>query len=293
MTDNYILDEYDSLIEKIIATGVRMPNRTGEDALVCFGTCTKYNISERFPLASKRKLHWRSALGELLWFVSSSCNINDLNQKHNVKYWDSWRDPGFEKKHGFIDGSLGPIYSFAFRRFGGDYADGNPENYSGGVDQLANMINLIKSDPYSRRNLINLWDARQIERSKIPPCHVLFQVYISPNPKTGKESLSGVVFQRSTDCAAGLLFDIAVYSFLLHALSQICDYPVYELTHMSTNSHLYLSQVEPMREYLSRSKIDSPILKINKKSNIDDYTADDFEVLEYNYHPAIKVPIAV
>lgn len=318
----YILEDYDNALKQIIKKGVRKVNRTGVDTIAVFGIQSRYRIDEHFPILTGRKVWPKSIFAELLWFLSGSTNNKDL-QALGANIWTPWVDAEFEKKHGYAEGSFGPVYGFQLRHFGGYYGNGiggrndSDRNYMtlddasrldldrnllpwktieygkidaygyGGFDQLANMVNRLKTNPDCRRNLFSLWNPAQVDEMRLPPCHYTFQVFVHD----GK--LSGLLTQRSCDFPIGIPANIQFYSALIYMLAQQCGYEPYEFVHSTVDSHIYVNQIEAVEEYLARPKSDSPKLKLNQAKDIYSYSLDDFELVDYNPLPKIEIPVAV
>jgi thymidylate synthase len=279
----YLLKDYDSILEKIISNGFRKPNRTGIDTLSLFGVQGRYRIDEYFPIPTKRKYFYKSIFAELLWMLSGSTNVNDL-ESMGSRIWSSWKDSDFEKRNGYKDGDLGPIYGNSFRNFGGDYKSNN------GFDQVLYLINELKTNKYSRRALINLWDPNVMttDKVKLPTCHYSFQVLVDSDDK-----LTGVLTQRSGDWLPGVSANIFFYSAFLYMIGQQLELKPYELVHNVADAHVYINQVDAAKEYLSRKEIDSPKLILNKANDIFSYKIADFNIIDYNPGDLIKVPVAV
>jgi thymidylate synthase len=305
----YVLQAYDDALRQIISKGVRKVNRTGVDTIACFGIQSRYPIAENFPVLTGRKVWPKSIFAELLWFISGSTNNNDLNAL-NSKIWDSWVDPAFEAKHGYAPGSFGPVYGFQLRHFGGWYGNGiggdvgSTEDHvltptgshdfvkeniygKGGFDQLANMVNRLKTNPDCRRNLFSLWNPAQVDKMKLPPCHYTFQVFVHEN------KLSGLLTQRSCDFPIGVPANIQFYSALIYMLAQQCGLQPFEFIHSTVDAHIYVNQIDAVEEYLARYKPDSPKLKLNQAPDIFSYKPEDFELVDYNPLSKIEIPVAV
>lgn len=302
----YLLDDYDTALVKILEEGVQKKNRTGVDSLAVFCIQSRYEIGDYFPLLTRRKIWPKAVFAELLWFISGSTNNNDL-KKLGADFWTPWVDEEFEKKHGYAPGSLGPVYGFQLRHFGGEYGDGTPGkvfskptpplsrpgNYyktcygAGGFDQLAWMIKQLKVNPDSRRNLFSLWNPKQIDMMRLAPCHYTFQVFVY------EDNLSGVLTQRSCDFPVGVPYNICFYSALLYMLAQQTGLKPYEFVHNTIDSHIYVDQIEAVEEYLSRPQLDCPKLELEPAPDIDSYTIDNFKITDYNPQPIIKIPVAV
>lgn len=279
---NYILQDYDSNLEKIISQGIQKPNRTGTDTLSLFGLQGRYTIDQYFPLPSRRKYAYKSIFAELLWMISGSTNVNDL-ENMGSKIWTAWRDKDFEIRNNYQDGDLGPIYGHSFRNFGGPYK-------GSGFDQISYVISELKTNKYSRRALINLWDPSVMttDKVKLPTCHYSFQLLVGEN-----DQLTGVLTQRSGDWLPGVSANIFFYSAFLYMIAQQTNLKPYQLIHNVADAHLYVDQIDAAKEYLSRPIIDSPKLILNKKPDIFSYTLDDFQIIDYNPGPSIKIPVAV
>jgi thymidylate synthase len=285
---------YDDALRQIIDHGVVKENRTGVRTRAIFGIQSRYDISERFPLVTGRKIPSRSVFGELLWFISGSTDNHDL-QNMGVNIWTPWVDEEFEKKHYYASGCLGPVYGFQLRHFNGHYGDGRREqNHLGenlygrhGYDQLAEIVKTLKENPNDRRIIFSLWNPAQLNQMRLPPCHLFFQLFVHEN------KLSGLMVQRSCDFPVGVPFNIAFYSALIYMLAQQTGFTPHEFIHVTNDSHVYEDQIPAIEEYLSREKPDSPKLTLKKAADMYSYTLDDFEITDYNPQPAIKIPVAV
>jgi thymidylate synthase len=284
----YILEPYDEALRQILKEGRRKPNRTGVDALSVCGIMSRYRIDEYFPLLTKRKIWPKSIFAELLWFLSGSTNNKDL-QALGSNIWTPWVDPEFEKKHHYIEGSLGPVYGFQLRFFGGSYNYGHGGTGYGckGFDQLSRMLDLLKNDPYRRSNVFSLWNPKHLDCMRLPPCHYTFQAYVE------EDRLTGVLTQRSCDFPVGVPANIQFYSALTYMLAQQSDLKPYEFVHSTIDSHIYVDQIDAVNEYLDRPASDSPKLELNKAEDIDSYKLEDFKIIDYNPEPKIEIPVAV
>lgn len=284
----YLLDDYDSALERILRTGIRKQNRTGIDTIAIFGMQSRYKIDEYFPLLTKRKVWPKAIFAELLWFISGSTNNKDL-QALSSNIWTPWVSKEFEDKHGYEEGSFGPVYGFQLRHFGGNYNKGiqNSAYGAGGFDQLQYMVNMLKTNPNDRRILFSLWNPKDLDCSRLPPCHYTFQTFVHEN------KLSGILTQRSCDFPIGVPANIQFYSSLIYMLAQQTGLEPYEFIHNTSDSHIYANQIEAVEEYLARPKVDSPKMKLNKAKDIFSYKLDDFEIIDYNPLEAIKIPVAV
>ena len=314
----YVMQPYDDALRQILKTGVSRTNkRTNIKTLSVFGIQSRYDISESFPILTRRKVWPKSIFAELLWFISGSTNNKDL-QALGANIWSPWLDSEFEKKHGYAEGSFGPVYGFQLRHFGGYYGNGiggnvgtqlnysestrsigwpsndtyvhrETENYGrDGFDQLAWMVNRIKEDPSCRRILFSLWNPAQVSKMKLPPCHYTFQVFIDDDGR-----MSGLLTQRSCDFPIGVPANIQFYSALVYMLAQQTGYTPHEFVHSTVDSHIYWDQIEAVEEYLSTPVIDSPKLTINNAPDIFSYKMEDFQLQGFQSGPVIKIPVAV
>jgi thymidylate synthase len=280
----YILNDYDKILEKIIFDGDLSSNRTGTDTLSLAGVQCRYRIDEHFPIPTRRKVFYKSIFAELLWMLSGSTNINDLNALGS-KIWDFWRDPEFEKRNGYEDGDLGPIYGNSFRNYNGQYKVPGT-----GFDQVSYLVNELKTNKQSRRALINLWNPEVMtsDKVKLPTCHYAFQVLVD-----SKDRMTGILTQRSGDWLPGVSANVYFYSALLYMIGHETGYKPYELVHHVGSAHVYVNQLDAAQEYLARPIIDSPKLILNKAKNIFSYTLNDFDIQNYNPGTLIKVPVSV
>lgn len=261
---------YLQLLEHILQEGVQKTDRTGTGTLSVFGYQMRFNLKQGFPLLTTKKLHTRSIIHELLWFLQGDTNINYLNE-NGVTIWDEWAD---EK------GDLGPIYGRQWRSW--PTPDGRT------IDQISEVLAQIKSNPDSRRLLVNSWNVGELDQMAIMPCHALFQFYVSDN------RLSCQLYQRSADVFLGVPFNIASYSLLTQMIAQQCNLDVGDFIWTGGDCHLYLNHLEQTKIQLERNPLPLPELVIKRKpASLFDYHFDDFEFLNYQSHPAIKAPIAV
>ncbi|GAB5355203.1 hypothetical protein AAMO2058_000185800 [Amorphochlora amoebiformis] len=283
---------YLDIIRDIIENGDERPDRTG------IGTRSKFGVQMRFslrngtlPLLTTKKVFWRGVAEELLWFISGSTDADLLRDK-NIHIWDENAKREFLDKRGLTDyeeGDLGPVYGFQWRHFGAEYR-GRHRNYtSEGIDQLAQVIEMIQKDPYSRRIILTAWNPCALRYMALPPCHVFAQFYVS-----SKQELSCHMYQRSADMGLGVPFNIASYSLLTHLIAQVCSLKTGEFVHTIGDAHVYLNHIDPLREQLTRAPRLFPTLTINlNKTGIDDFVYRDLKVEGYNPWPAIKMTMAV
>lgn len=262
-------EEYLSLMQEIIEEGTAKEDRTGTGTLSLFAKQMRFDLSEGFPLLTTKKLHIRSILHELLWFLSGETNISYLKE-NKVRIWDDWADE---------NGDLGPVYGKQWRSF--PAADGTS------VDQIKELVDGLKTNKDSRRHLVVAWNPGQIKEMALPPCHCLFQFYVA----NGK--LSCQLYQRSADFFLGVPFNIASYSFLTYMLAEQCGLEVGEFVWTGGDVHLYKNHIEQAKEQLSRTPRALPILETKKAKDIFSYKFSDFKIIDYSPHPSIKAPISV
>jgi len=262
--------QYLDLLQFILDNGVEKGDRTGTGTLSVFGYQMRFDLKKGFPLLTTKKLHLKSIIYELLWFLKGETNIKYL-QDHGVHIWDEWADK---------NGELGPVYGSQWRSWpaaGGDT-----------IDQIARVINQIKTNPNSRRHIVTAWNPAEIDRMALPPCHALFQFYVANGV------LSCQLYQRSADVFLGVPFNIASYSLLTLMVAQVCDLDIGDFVHSFGDVHLYLNHIDQAKLQLSRQPYPLPQMRINPEiSSIDEFDYDDFELLNYQSHPGIKADIAV
>lgn len=264
------MKQYLDLLRTIRDTGVVKEDRTGVGTKSIFGYQCRYDLSEGFPLLTTKKVHLKSIIYELLWFISGDTNIKYLKD-HGVSIWDEWADE---------NGNLGPVYGHQWRSW--PTPDGKT------IDQLSNLIDTIKNNPNSRRMLVSAWNVGEVEKMALPPCHCLFQFYVA----NGK--LSCQLYQRSADTFLGVPFNIASYALLTMMIAQVCGLEPGEFIHTTGDTHLYLNHLEQADLQLSREPRKLPKMKINPEvKNIFDFKYEDFELVDYDPWPAIKAPVAV
>lgn len=264
------MKQYQDLLKHILDQGTEKEDRTGTGTLSCFGYQMRFDLQEGFPMITTKKLHLKSIIYELLWFIKGDTNINYLKE-HNVKIWDAWADD---------NGDLGPVYGKQWRSWAAP--DGRT------VDQFMNAIDLIKNNPDSRRIIVNAWNAGELDQMALTPCHCLFQFYVAD----GK--LSCQLYQRSADTFLGVPFNIASYALLTMMVAQVCDLEYGEFIHSFGDVHLYLNHIEQAELQLQRSPRALPTMHINKKiNNILEFDYEDFTLENYNPHPHIKAAVSV
>ncbi|HEX7011704.1 MAG TPA: thymidylate synthase [Steroidobacteraceae bacterium] len=262
--------QYLDLLRHIRTHGVRKSDRTGTGTLSVFGYQMRFDLRQGFPLLTTKKLHVKSIIYELLWFLKGDTNVRYL-QEHGVTIWDEWADE---------DGELGPIYGRQWRAWPGP--DGRP------IDQISRTVDLIRRNPDSRRIIVSAWNVGELEQMALTPCHALFQFWVAEG------RLSCQLYQRSADVFLGVPFNIASYALLTHMFAQQCDLEPGELIWTGGDTHLYLNHLDQAEEQLKRSPLPLPELKLARKPpSIFEYEYDDFQILNYQAHPGIKAPIAV
>jgi thymidylate synthase len=264
------MEAYHNLLQKILDRGVPKGDRTGTGTLSLFGEQMRFDLGKGFPLITTKKVHFKSVVYELLWFLSGDTHVGAL-QENGVSIWDEWAD---------AEGRLGPVYGKQWRRW--QAQDGKE------IDQLADVIRQIRFLPNSRRMLVSAWNVADIPQMALPPCHAFFQFYVAE----GK--LSCQMYQRSADVFLGVPFNIASYALLTHMIAQICDLEVGELVHTLGDTHLYLNHLEQARLQLGRAYRPLPKLILDHSiREIDDFRYEHISLEGYDPHPAIKAPIAV
>ncbi len=264
------MKQYLDLMQHVLDHGVRKDDRTGTGTLSVFGYQMRFDLSEGFPALTTKKLHLRSIIHELLWFLQGDTNIRYLRE-NKVTIWDEWADE---------NGELGPVYGHQWRKW--TSADGKV------IDQISNVVRQIKNNPDSRRLIVSAWNVGEIEKMALPPCHAFFQFYVA----NGK--LSCQLYQRSADIFLGVPFNIASYALLTMMMAQVCDLQPGEFVHTFGDAHLYSNHLDQARLQLSREPRPLPVMKINPEvKNIFDFKFGDFSLENYDPHPHIKAPIAV
>ena len=262
--------QYHDLLRLVLEEGVARSDRTGTGTLSIFGGQARFDLRERFPLLTTKKLHLKSIIYELLWFLRGETNVRYLNE-HGVTIWDKWADES---------GNLGRVYGAQWR----DWRGANGIR----VDQIDKIISEIRENPSSRRLIVSAWNPAEIDEMALPPCHVLFQFYINDG------ELSCQLYQRSADLFLGVPFNIASYSLLTMMMAQVCDLAPGDFVHTFGDLHLYQNHLEQAREQLSRECRPLPRIQLNPAiTRIEDFRFEDFTLLDYNPHPSIKAPIAV
>ncbi len=264
------MKQYHDLMKRILHEGVQKGDRTGTGTISVFGHQSRYNLQEGFPVITTKKLHLRSIIYELLWFLKGDTNINYLKE-NGVKIWDEWADD---------KGNLGPIYGYQWRSW--------PAPNGKHIDQISQVIDQLKNNPNSRRIIVSAWNVGEIENMALPPCHAFFQFYVAD----GK--LSCQLYQRSADVFLGVPFNIASYALLTMMMAQVCGLQPGDFVHTLGDAHLYSNHLEQTELQITRSPKKLPVMKINPEvKNLFDFTYEDFELVGYDPDPHIKGKVAV
>jgi thymidylate synthase len=262
--------QYLQLMRHVLERGHRKLDRTGTGTLSLFGWQMRFPLGERFPLLTTKKLHFKSIVYELLWFIRGETNVRWL-QQHGVTIWDEWAD---------ADGELGPVYGSQWRNW--HAPDGRR------IDQLSQVLQSIRTNPDSRRHIVTAWNPADVPRMKLPPCHAFFQFYVADG------ALSCQMYQRSADIFLGVPFNIASYALLTCMVAQVCGLKPGEFVHSLGDAHLYLNHLEQAKEQLGRAPRAMPVLKLNPEArDLFAFRYEDFTLEQYDPHPAIRAPIAV
>ncbi len=262
--------QYHDLIKHILDSGTKKEDRTGTGTLSVFGYQMRYNLNEGFPCVTTKKLHLRSIIHELLWFLKGDTNIQYLKE-NKVSIWDEWADE---------NGNLGPVYGSQWRSW--------PARDGQHIDQIEQIIRQIKETPDSRRIIVSAWNVGEIKNMALPPCHAFFQFYVADN------KLSCQLYQRSADTFLGVPFNIASYALLTMMVAQVCDLELGDFVHTLGDAHLYLNHIEQAKLQISRTPKNLPLMKINPEvKDLLAFKYEDFELLNYDPHPHIKGAVAV
>jgi thymidylate synthase len=264
------MQQYHDLLNHVLAHGHQKTDRTGTGTISVFGYQMRFNLAEGFPLLTTKKVHLKSIIHELLWFLKGSTNIAYLKE-NGVSIWDEWAD---------AEGNLGPVYGYQWRNW--------PKPDGSHIDQISQVIHQIKTTPDSRRLIVSAWNVSDIEQMKLPPCHAFFQFYVAD----GK--LSCQLYQRSADIFLGVPFNIASYALLTMMVAQACDLQLGDFVHTLGDAHIYNNHMDQVKEQLSRSTRALPTMRINPEvKDIFAFRFEDFTLEGYDPHPAIKAPVAV
>ncbi|GAB4076485.1 thymidylate synthase [Nostocoides australiense] len=260
---------YLGLMQRVLDEGLERPDRTGTGTLGVFGHQMRFDLADGFPVVTTKKLHLRSIFGELLWFLRGDTNVRWL-QERGITIWDEWADE---------NGDLGPVYGHQWRSWP------TPDGRS--VDQIAAVIESIRTNPSSRRHIVSAWNVADVDKMALPPCHTMFQFHVAQG------RLSCQLYQRSADIFLGVPFNIASYALLTHLVAQQTGLEVGDFVHTLGDAHLYLNHLDQAREQLTREPFPLPTLRLTPRESIDAYELEDIELVGYQAHPSIKAPIAV
>jgi thymidylate synthase len=264
------MKQYHDLMRHVLEHGVKKEDRTGTGTISVFGYQMRYNLAEGFPLLTTKKLHTKSIIHELLWFLKGDTNIKYLKD-NGVRIWDEWAD---------AEGNLGPVYGYQWRSWS------TPNG--GHIDQISQVIEMIKNNPDSRRLIVSAWNVADINQMKLPPCHAFFQFYVA------NDKLSCQLYQRSADIFLGVPFNIASYAILTMMVAQVCGLGLGDFIHTLGDAHLYSNHIDQAKLQLTRDLRTLPKMKINPEvKSIFDFTIDDFTLENYDPHPHIKADVAV
>lgn len=261
--------QYEDLLQDILDNGVAKADRTGTGTISVFGRQLRYDLSKGFPLVTTKKVNTRAITGELFWFLNGDTNTKWLND-NNIRIWDAWADK---------NGDLGPVYGAQWRAWG--------DKDGGKIDQVLEALELVKNDPDSRRIIVSSWNVGELEEMALMPCHNFYQLYVAD----GKLSL--MFNMRSADVPVGVPFNIASYAILTHMFAQQAGLEVGDLVYNAGDAHIYLNQIEQVKEQLSREAYPFPTLELTKAKDMFSYDFDDVKIKDYKHHPFLKMPVAV
>ena len=273
------MQQYTDLMRHVLAHGNQKHDRTGTGTLSVFGYQMRFNLADGFPLVTTKKVHLKSIIHELLWFLQGSTNIAYLKE-NGVRIWDEWADE---------NGNLGPVYGYQWRNW--------PKPDGTHIDQISQVIDSIKNNPDSRRLIVSAWNVADVDQMKLPPCHAFFQFYVAPslpNEADQRSKLSCQLYQRSADIFLGVPFNIASYALLTMMVAQVCNLKLGDFVHTLGDAHIYSNHMEQVNEQLSREILTLPQMHINPNvHDIFSFKFDDFTLVNYNPHPAIKAQVAI
>jgi len=264
------MKQYLDILNRILTEGTEKSDRTGTGTISIFGTQSRYNLDDGFPLLTTKKLHLKSIIYELLWFLRGDTNIQYLHD-HKVSIWDEWADE---------NGDLGPVYGHQWRSW--------PDYQGGTIDQIQYVVDQLKNNPDSRRMIVSAWNVAEVNKMALPPCHTIFQFYVAG------DRLSLQLYQRSADTFLGVPFNIASYALLLQMMAQVTGFKPGDFIHTTGDTHLYLNHLEQARLQLTREPRPLPVMKLNPDvKSIFDFQYEDFELVGYDPHPHIKAAVSV
>jgi thymidylate synthase len=281
MSPRPIRHQYEDFMRHVFEHGAAKGDRTGTGTRSVFGHQMRFDLREGFPLVTTKKVHLKSIILELLWFLRGDSNVKWL-QERGCTIWDEWARE---------NGDLGPVYGVQWRTWPAPQADGSMQH----IDQIAQVMQQLRTNPDSRRIIVSAWNVADLPKMALMPCHAFFQFYVAPSPTPGgKGILSCQLYQRSADIFLGVPFNIASYALLTHMLAQQCDLEVGDFVWTGGDCHIYDNHVDQVRLQLSREPLPYPTLHIKRRpESLFEYELEDFEVLDYQHHPAIKAPVAV
>jgi len=269
------MKQYLDILDRILREGTQKGDRTGTGTLSIFGTQSRYNLEDGFPLLTTKKLHLKSIIYELLWFLQGNTNVKYL-QEHGVRIWNEWADE---------NGELGPVYGHQWRSW--------PDYNGGTIDQIQQVVDQLKHNPDSRRMMVSAWNVAEVNQMALPPCHTIFQFYTAPTADGGRR-LSLQLYQRSADTFLGVPFNIASYALLLQMMAQVTGMETGDFIHTTGDTHLYLNHLDQARLQLTREPRPLPVMKINPDvKDIFSFQYEDFELVGYDPHPHIKAEVSV
>ncbi|MGC9331838.1 MAG: thymidylate synthase [Bacteroidales bacterium] len=264
------MKQYLTLLDHVLTNGTKKSDRTGTGTISVFGYQNRYNLSEGFPVVTTKKLHLRSIIHELLWFLQGDTNIQYLKD-NKVRIWDEWADE---------NGDLGPVYGYQWRSW--------PTPDGKHIDQISNVVESLKNNPDNRRHIVSAWNVANVDNMALPPCHTLFQFYVADN------KLSCQLYQRSADLFLGVPFNIASYALLTMMMAQVTSYEPGDFVHTFGDAHIYLNHIEQVKLQLSREPRQLPEMWINPEiKSIFDFKYEDFKLMNYDPHPHIKGKVAI
>ena len=282
---------YLNLLQHILDKGTVRDDRTGVGTISLFGEQLRFNLKDQFPLLTTKRVFWKGVAKELLWFIKGDTNANNL-KKEGIHIWDGNSSREFLDSRGLEhlqEGDLGPVYGFNWRHWNAEYKDCNTDYTGQGIDQLTEVIRLIKEDPMSRRIMLTSWNPSTLNEVALPACHSFCQFYV-----TNDKGLSCHMYQRSNDEFLGKPFNIASYALLTYMIAHVCSLTPDELIISGGDCHIYKSHIEQVKEQLTRTPYKFPTLTINRKvTDIDDFRFEDFEIHDYKCHKTIKAEMAI
>ncbi|XP_065070460.1 thymidylate synthase-like [Rhopilema esculentum] len=289
-TSNHDEHQYLNLIKHVLSHGKKKNDRTGTGTISVFGTQMRFSLRENFPLLTTKRVFWRGVAEELLWFIKGSTNAKELSEK-GVHIWDANGSKEFLEGRGLghrEEGDLGPVYGFQWRHFGAEYSDMHANYKNKGIDQLAEVIKLIKNNPDDRRIIMSAWNPVDLPKMALPPCHSFVQFYVCDG------ELSCQMYQRSGDIGLGVPFNIASYSLLTCMIAHVCNLKPGDFVHTIGDAHVYANHVDALKIQIEREPRPFPTLKFKRNiTDIDDFKFEDFELEGYKPHPKIKMEMAV